>query len=82
MMNNEGRDDENEDGDDEDNKEEEDEDNGHPSEVLIWLIWGIKVVCSTYFFVFSYFSVERIVFYFGLSTQCFVGRTYFVISRI
>jgi hypothetical protein len=38
------------------------------SEVVIWLIWGIKVVFSTIFFVFSYFPVERIVFYFGLST--------------
>ena len=41
---------------------------GSTSEVVIWLIWGIQAVFSTYFFVFSYFSVERIVFYFGLST--------------
>ncbi len=38
------------------------------SEVVIWLIWGIKVVFSTNFFVFLYFPVEQIVFYFGLST--------------
>ena len=38
------------------------------SEVVIWLIWGIEAVILTYLFVFSYFSVEQIVFYFGLST--------------
>jgi hypothetical protein len=31
---------------------------GCTSEVVIWLIWGIIVVFSTYIFVFSYFSVE------------------------
>jgi len=40
----------------------------HSSEVVIWLISGIQVVFSTLFFVFSYFSVERIVFYFDIST--------------